>query len=284
MKIIKDVDKMKTHAKIVKKDNRLVGLVPTMGYFHEGHLSLMKAAKKQSDFVITSVFVNPIQFGPGEDFEKYPRDIRRDEELAKTCGVDVLFCPSEENLYPSGFSTYVQVEKLTERLCGKSRPLHFRGVTTVITKLLEIVRPDIVYFGQKDAQQAFVIRKMIEDLNMGITMKMLPTVREQSGLAMSSRNKYLTKSEKKDATILYKSLELAGKMADSGEREVKKITKAMKDLIAKIPSVKIEYISIVDMKLLQKVTSISGEVLVALAAFIGKTRLIDNIILNGKDG
>ena len=284
MKIIKDVDKMKTHAKIVKKDNRLVGLVPTMGYFHEGHLSLMKAAKKQSDFVITSVFVNPIQFGPGEDFEKYPRDIKRDEELAKTCGVDVLFCPSEENLYPSGFSTYVQVEKLTERLCGKSRPLHFRGVTTVITKLLEIVRPDIVYFGQKDAQQAFVIRKMIEDLNMGITMKMLPTVREQSGLAMSSRNKYLTKSEKKDATILYKSLELAGKMADSGEREVKKITKAMKDLIAKIPSVKIEYISIVDMKLLQKVTSISGEVLVALAAFIGKTRLIDNIILNGKDG
>lgn len=284
MKIIKDVDKMKTHAKIVKKDNRLVGLVPTMGYFHEGHLSLMKAAKKQSDFVITSVFVNPIQFGPGEDFEKYPRDIKRDEELAKTCGVDVLFCPSEENLYPSGFSTYVQVEKLTERLCGKSRPLHFRGVTTVITKLFEIVRPDIVYFGQKDAQQAFVIRKMIEDLNMGITMKMLPTVREQSGLAMSSRNKYLTKSEKKDATILYKSLELAGKMADSGEREVKKITKAMKDLIAKIPSVKIEYISIVDMKLLQKVTSISGEVLVALAAFIGKTRLIDNIILNGKDG
>ncbi|MFH1593122.1 MAG: pantoate--beta-alanine ligase [Candidatus Omnitrophota bacterium] len=282
MKIITDIDKMKTHAKIIKKVRRLVGFVPTMGYLHDGHMSLIRSAKKQSDIVIASIFVNPIQFAPGEDFAKYPRDSARDEGLAKNCGVDVLFCPKPEEMYPDGFSTYVNVEGLTSGLCGRSRSGHFRGVTTVVLKLLEIIRPDIAYFGQKDAQQAIVIKKMIEDLNMDMVLKILPTLREADGLAMSSRNAYLSKAERRDANVLFKALKLAEEMVDQGERNSRKIIEDMRDLIKDSPSAKIDYVSIVDTTRLEDVSEIDGEVLIALALRIGKTRLIDNVILDAK--
>jgi len=279
MKVITEIDKMKTYARIMKKENKLIGFIPTMGYFHEGHLSLMKQARKQSDKVIVSVFVNPIQFGPGEDYKKYPRNMKKDEELAKSCGTDVLFCPKKEDMYPAGFSTYVNVERLTETLCGKSRPEHFRGVTTAVIKLFEIIKPDIAYFGQKDGQQAFVVTKMLEDLNMDITMQVLPTIREEDGLAMSSRNKYLTVSERKDASSIAKSLKLATDLINSGEEDVKKIIKKMEGAL-EAPSIKIDYISIVDTENLKEVPRVRGEVLIALAAFVGKTRLIDNTFCN----
>ena len=280
MKIIDKVDKMKTYARIMKKQNKLIGFVPTMGYLHQGHHSLIDAARKQTDCVIASVFVNPIQFGPNEDYKSYPRDLKRDEELAKASGVDVLFYPSKDQMYPPEFSTYVHVEKLTETLCGKSRPGHFRGVTTCVMKLFEIIKPDIAYFGQKDAQQAFTIKKMVRDLNMDITMKILPTVREEGGLAMSSRNERLTKSERRDALVLYKSLELAREIIASGEADPKKVVKKMRDLFSGTPSAKIDYIEIVDTKRLKNVSVIRGEVLIAVACFIGKARLIDNIIFS----
>ncbi|MGB2706416.1 MAG: pantoate--beta-alanine ligase [Candidatus Omnitrophota bacterium] len=283
MKIINEVGKMKTYARIMRKENKLVGLIPTMGYLHEGHLSLIRTVRKQADVVILSIFVNPIQFAPDEDFEKYPRDIKRDEELAKSCGVDVLFYPEKKGMYPPGFSTYVNVEELTDGLCGKSRPDHFRGVTTVVAKLFEIVKPDIAYFGQKDAQQAFVIRKMAEDLNMDVTIKILPIIREEDGVAMSSRNTRLSKPERKDASVLYKSLEAAREAVNSGERDAKKLIKKMREMITASPSAKTDYISIVDVKSLKEIPRIKGEVLIALAVFIGKTRLIDNVILDTEE-
>lgn len=282
MKIITDIDKMRTYSKIMRKDGKLIGFVPTMGYFHEGHLSLIRAARKQADIVIVSIFVNPLQFGPDEDFERYPRDRKRDEEMAKSEGVDILFCPRTEDMYPDEYSTYVEVERLTENLCGGSRPGHFRGVCTVVLKLFEITKPDIVYFGQKDAQQAFVIKRMIEDLNLDIVMKIMPIVRESDGLAMSSRNVYLSESERKDATILYKSIKLAEELAKV-EMRTHIIIKKMRELIQSVPSVKIDYISIVDTKTLQDVKEIKGEVLIAVAIFIGKTRLIDNAIIKERD-
>jgi len=228
---------------------------------------------------VMSIFVNPAQFGPNEDFEKYPRDLKRDEELARSAGVDVLFCPSLKEMYPPGYATYVNVEGLTDTLCGAARPGHFKGVTTVVAKLLEIVKPDIVYFGQKDAQQAVVIKKMIEDLNTGIEMKTLPIIRDKDGLAMSSRNIYLSEEEKADALSVYQSLKKAEELINKGERDSKKIIKAMEDIIKTKRSAKIDYISIVDAKELKDLKAISGEVLIALAVFIGKTRLIDNMIM-----
>ena len=280
MKIITDIGKMKTYARIMKKENKTIGFVPTMGCLHEGHLNLIRAARKQTDIVIVSVFVNPIQFAPSEDFKKYPRDLKKDEELVKSCGVDVIFYPSEKEMYPKGFSTYVNVEGLTKRLCGASRPGHFRGVTTVVMKLFQIVMADLAYFGQKDAQQAFVIKKMVEDLNMSAIIKILPTVREESGLAMSSRNTYLAEAEKKDAGIIFKALKLAEELIISGERDSKKITKKIRIAIEEAASAKIDYISIVNTASLEEVLTIEGEVLIALAVFMGKTRLIDNVIID----
>ena len=280
MKAIKEIGKMKTYARIMKKENKLIGFIPTMGYLHEGHLNLMRTARKQADTVIASVFVNPMQFAPNEDFKKYPRDIKKDEELARACGVDVVFYPSDKDMYPPGFSTSVNVDKLTDVMEGASRPGHFKGVTTAVMKLFEIVKPDIAYFGQKDAQQAAVIKKMVEDLNMDITLKIMPTVREEDGLAMSSRNAYLSKPERKDAACLYESLKLAEEAFSSGEKNAKKIKKIIKDTISKKPSAKIDYISIVNAESLESVTELKGKALVALAVFVGKTRLIDNIILD----
>ena len=283
MKVITKIDKMKTYARIMKKEGKLVGFAPTMGSLHEGHLNLFRTAKKQSDALIASIFVNPVQFGPEEDFKKYPRDIKKDEELAKASGVDILFYPEKDDMYPEDFSTYVNVEGLTEGLCGKSRPGHFRGVTTVVMKLFEIIKPDIAYFGEKDAQQAFVIKKMVEDLNMDVTMKVMPTVREEDGLAMSSRNAYLTKAERKEAVSIHRSLDLAEELITSGEKESKKIIKKMKDLLSENSSLKVDYISITDTKALKDAPLAKGEILIALAVFAGKTRLIDNKIINTEE-
>ena len=279
MKIIDSIPRMSTFSKILKKEGKVIGFVPTMGYLHEGHLSLIKTAKKHTDVVIVSVFVNPIQFGPSEDFDKYPRDPKRDEDLACFAGADVIFYPSTKEMYPKGYSTYVDVENLTEGLCGASRPGHFRGVATVVAKLFGIVKPNMAYFGQKDAQQAIVIKKMVKDLNMDVELKVLPTVREPDGLAMSSRNINLSGPERQDAFVLYLSLNKAESMIKEGEREAKKIIKAMKDLIEEKKSARIDYVSIVDTENLKPLGNISGEVLIALAVFIGKMRLIDNIII-----
>ena len=281
MKVVDTIPRMSTLVKIFKKEGKSISLVPTMGYLHEGHLSLVKAARKHTDVVVMSIFVNPIQFGPKEDFEKYPRDLKRDEELATAAGVDIIFHPSANDMYPAGYSTYVNVERLTDGLCGALRPGHFKGVATVVAKLFEIIRPDIAYFGQKDAQQAIVIKKMAKDLNMGVEIKIMPTVREPDGLAMSSRNVYLSAGERKDALVLYEALKKAEELIGSGERDTKKIVKAMEGMIKSVPTAKIDYVSIVDTANLKEVRSITGEVLVALAVFIGKTRLIDNIILKG---
>ncbi len=279
MKVVDSISRMSTLVKMLKKEGKSVGLVPTMGYLHEGHLSLVRTAKKHTDVAVISIFVNPAQFGPGEDFDKYPRDFKRDEELARSAGADILFYPSVKDMYPKGYSTYVNVEALTDTLCGVSRPGHFRGVTTVVAKLFGIVKPDVAYFGQKDAQQAIVIKKMAEDLNMGIEVKALPTVREQDGLAMSSRNVYLSNGERQDAMSLSQALARAEALVKQGERDPGKLIKAMEEIIQKKPSARIDYVSIVDTTGLKPMDKITGEILVALAVFIGKTRLIDNVII-----
>lgn len=278
MKTIDNIQKMSMLVRIWKKESKTIGFVPTMGALHNGHLSLVKAAKQHTDVVVVSIFVNPKQFVVGEDFDRYPRDLKRDEELARGSGTEILFCPSIEDMYPKGYATYVDVERLGQALCGSSRPGHFKGVATVVAKLFGIVKPDIAYFGQKDAQQAIIIRKMVEDLNMGVDVKVLPTVREKDGLAMSSRNTYLSENERKEAIVLYDSLRKADSMIDQGERSAKKILKAMEETMREKPGVKVDYISIIDTRELKPVDTISAETLIAVAAYVGKTRLIDNII------
>ncbi|MDD5428062.1 MAG: pantoate--beta-alanine ligase [Candidatus Omnitrophica bacterium] len=281
MKVVDTIPRMSTLVKIFKKEGKSISLIPTMGYLHEGHLSLVRAARKHTDVVVMSIFVNPMQFGPKEDFEKYPRDLKRDEHLAASAGVDVIFHPSVSDMYPAGYSTYVEVCGLGDTLCGASRPGHFKGVTTVVAKLFQIVRPNIAYFGQKDAQQAIIIKKMTEDLNMGIEIKIMPIVREPDGLAMSSRNAYLSPAERKNAPALYESLKKAETLVRSGEKDAAKIIKATEDMIRVIPNAKIDYVSMVDPRNLKKIKTVTGETLIALAVFIGKTRLIDNIIVKG---
>jgi len=278
VKLIDTIPRMTTLVKMLKKEGKTIGFVPTMGYLHEGHLSLVKAAKKHTDVVVMSIFVNPLQFGPREDFEKYPRDIKRDEQLASEAGVDVIFCPSAKDMYPEGYATYVNVETLTETLCGASRPGHFKGVTTVVAKLFHIVKPDVAYFGQKDAQQAIIIKKMVQDLNLDIEIKVMPIIRESDGLAMSSRNVNLSEEERREALVLHQALKKAEAMIDDGERDAKKIAKTMEAMIGQTGNVRKDYLSIVDAKHLDPVATVSGEVVIAVAAFVGKTRLIDNII------
>jgi len=267
---------MSTFVKMMKKEGKSIGLVPTMGYLHEGHLSLVKAAKKHTDVVIMSIFVNPLQFGPKEDFEKYPRDLKHDEEAAREAGVDVVFYPSGKDMYPEGYATYVTVEKLTGSLCGESRPGHFRGVATVVTKLFNIVKPEVAYFGQKDMQQAMIIKKMASDLNMETEVKVMPVFREKDGLAMSSRNKYLSAAERSDAAVIHQSLKNAEMLIKNGERDAGKIIKAVEDMIKTKQSARIEYVQLVDTRELKSVKTITGEIALAVAAFVGKTRLIDN--------
>jgi pantoate--beta-alanine ligase len=251
-----------------------------MGALHIGHISLIEAAVKTCDFVVVSIFVNPTQFGPDEDLEKYPRPFEDDLEVCRKAGVDVVFAPTPEQMYPGENLTWINVEKLTEPLCGQFRPGHFRGVTTVCAKLFNIVAPDVAFFGQKDAQQAIVIKRMAADLNMLLEIVICPTVREPDGLAVSSRNKYLTGEQRKDATYVYKALNKCRQMIDAGITDAQKIVAEMCDILQQASSIKIEYVSIVDAGTLGNIDRIAGKVLAAVAIRIGPARLIDNILVD----
>ncbi len=256
-----------------------VGFVPTMGYLHKGHLALVKQARIENSHVIVSIYVNPTQFGSGEDFGTYPRELNHDLELLREEGADIVFVPSDNEMYPPEFYTWVDVEKITERLEGASRPGHFRGVATVVAKLFNIVQPSRAYFGQKDAQQVVVIKRMVSDLNLGIDILVVPTVREEDGLAMSSRNIYLNPRERQAATILFKALDLARQLRRNGENDANKLRKQMTSLIKKEPLAQIGYVSIADTETLEELNLIDGPALASLAVLIGKTRLIDNMPL-----
>jgi pantoate--beta-alanine ligase len=256
-----------------------VGFVPTMGYLHEGHLALVKQARIENSAVIVSIYVNPTQFGPREDFGAYPRELNRDLELLRGEGVDIVFVPSGDEMYPPEFSSWVDVEKVTERLEGASRPGHFRGVATVVAKLFNIVQPTKAYFGQKDAQQVVVIKRMVADLNMGIEIVVVPTVRESDGLAMSSRNIYLSLGARQAATILFKALTLARQLREGGEKDAGKIRRQMTSLIQKEPLAQVDYVSVADPETLEELDLIDRPALASLAVRIGKTRLIDNMPL-----
>ena len=270
--------------KTIKEMRRLnlpqpVGFVPTMGYLHEGHLALVRQARAENSSVVVSIFVNPTQFGPHEDFKKYPRDPERDLALLGKEGTDVVFMPSAGEMYPPGFNSWVEVGKIAERLEGASRPGHFRGVATVVARLFDIVQPDRAYFGQKDAQQLLVVKRMVAELNMKLEVVAVPTVREPDGLAMSSRNTYLNPEERKAAVILYQALSLAQKLFSGGEKDTKLIRRQMKELIQQQPLAQIDYISIADAETLDELATVKPPALVSLAVKIGKTRLIDNVVL-----
>jgi len=276
MQVVKTIPEIRA---LRQKLSGTVGFVPTMGYLHEGHLALVKQAKVENSAVIVSIYVNPTQFGPREDFGAYPRDLNRDLELLKKGGTDIVFVPSDEEMYPSEFSSWVDVEKVTERLEGAARPGHFRGVATVVAKLFNIVQPSRAYFGQKDAQQVVVIKKMVADLDMGIEVVVVPTVRESNGLAMSSRNVYLSPKERQAATILFKALTLAQQLDKSGEKDAEKIRRQMAALIQKEPLAQIDYLSIADAETLEELNLLDRPAVASLAVRIGKTRLIDNMPL-----
>lgn len=250
-----------------------------MGYFHKGHLSLMDRARDEADLVVVSIYVNPKQFGPNEDLEVYPRDFKRDEKLAIDHGVDIIFYPDNNEMYPEGFKTYVYTEDLSRKLCGKSRANHFRGVTTIVAKLFNIVRPDLAFFGQKDHQQAIILQRMVEDLNFPVKMIIAPIIREKDGLALSSRNKYLSPEERRQATVLYKALRRAKKLVEGGEESAAEIKKQITEKIETSPLANIEYVEIVNKKNLNAAETISKGTFAAVAVFYGQTRLIDNIIL-----
>ncbi|RKY98951.1 MAG: pantoate--beta-alanine ligase [Candidatus Hydrothermota bacterium] len=278
MKIIKKIAEMQKIANDLRQQGKSIGFVPTMGYLHEGHLSLMKCARKENDVVVISIFVNPIQFAPGEDYERYPRDEEGDIRKAKEAGVDIVFIPDVKDMYSDNYSTYVEEKVLSAGLCGARRPGHFKGVTTIVAKLFNIVKPHRAYFGKKDYQQLRVIERMARDLNFDIEIIGCPIVREPDGLAMSSRNVYLNQEERKSALCLYKSLLLAQNMIKKGERNPAIIKKAMEEFILKHPHVKkIDYIEIVDRYTLQPVDKLTGNELIALAVFVGPARLIDNM-------
>ncbi|MHC4085378.1 MAG: pantoate--beta-alanine ligase [Planctomycetota bacterium] len=280
MEVAETIKSVRSLVKTARIAGKKIGFVPTMGALHVGHISLIKAAVKECDFVVVSIFVNPTQFGKGEDFEKYPRPLEADLDICRKGGVDVVFLPTPDQMYPTKNITWVNVEKLTETLCGESRPGHFRGVATVCAKLFNIVGPDVVFFGAKDAQQAVVIKRMVADLNMPMDIVVCPTVREDSGLAVSSRNKYLTEEQKKDAALIYKSLEKCREMIEAGTTNTGQITAEMRKILSQAPSIQIEYVSIVDAENLQKFDKIIGEVLAAVAVRIGPARLIDNIVVD----
>jgi pantoate--beta-alanine ligase len=283
MKVINQVTELKAVVQQQRRAGKTVGLVPTMGYLHEGHLTLMRQAKAEQDVVIASIFVNPLQFGPNEDYAVYPRDAERDSALAAGAGVDILFMPTVEEMYPQGYQnmlTTVDVDKVTRKLCGASRPGHFRGVATVVTKLFNIVTPDVAYFGQKDAQQVVVIRRMVEDLNMNVHITAVPIVREASGLALSSRNAFLSPAERQAALVLSQSLRLAESLLRAGQSDAHSIVAAMRSLIEQEPLADIDYVSVIDVNTLEAVTAVAKTALIAVAVKIGKTRLIDNMLWN----
>ncbi|MEW6410582.1 MAG: pantoate--beta-alanine ligase [Nitrospirota bacterium] len=279
MKLIDKISDMQHHSESLRKKGRIIGFVPTMGFLHEGHLSLIREAKKVSDVVIVSIFVNPTQFGPAEDYEQYPRDLTGDIEKVESTGGDIVFVPPVSEMYPTGYLTYVDVERITDTLCGSSRPGHFKGVATVVTKLFNIVKPHRAFFGQKDYQQTVVIRRMVRDLNMGVEIIVCPTVRELDGLAMSSRNSYLNPQERKAATVLYRSLKTAEEIIKAGERDTSVIYDKIQQIIIAEPLCSIDYINIVHPETLEDIKSITEKTVLALAVRIGSTRLIDNILV-----
>lgn len=282
MKIIEFAKEMKIYSERFRLEGKKIAFVPTMGYFHEGHLFLMREAKKMADFLAVSIYVNPTQFGPREDLSKYPRDFERDAKMAQDVGVDVIFYPSNEEMYPKGYQTYVDVEEVTKNLCGLSRPVHFRGVTTICAKLFHIVKPHIAVFGKKDYQQYITIKRMVTDLNMDLEIVGLPTVREADGLAMSSRNVYLKEEERPSALALIASLKLAQELYDQGERESSKIISQVKKIISQAPYTDIDYVKICDTETIKDVEKVGKGDFIALAVKVAKTRLIDNHVFGEK--
>ena len=276
MELVTTVEEVRSRVKQWKKEGLTVGLVPTMGYLHDGHKSLIDRAVKENDRVVVSDFVNPTQFGENEDLGSYPRDIERDSKLCEEAGAALIFHPAPEEMYAPDYCTFVDMNKLTDVLCGKTRPIHFSGVCSVVSKLFNIVTPDRAYFGQKDAQQLAVIRRMVRDLNFGIEIVGCPIVREPDGLALSSRNTYLNTEERKSALVLSQALKLGKDMMESGETDAVKIRKAMVEHIEKEPLARIDYVEIVDADSLESVQKIENKVLTAMAVYIGNTRLIDN--------
>ena len=281
MRIIETADEMRAWSYARRAEGNWIGFVPTMGALHEGHASLMRASVEQNDASVLSIFVNPTQFAPHEDYNRYPRTFEVDCELAERIGIDAVYAPRVERMYPFNYATYVEVERLTQGLCGRSRPTHFRGVTTVVTKLFHAVCPHRAYFGQKDAQQAAVIRRMTRDLDFGIEIVVLPIVREPDGLAMSSRNVYLSAEERARALCLSRGLSEARRLLESGERRVDAIVDAVRNAMS---GVQIDYIELVDADEMQPVSEIRGRVLLAVAAYVGQTRLIDNIMFDAESG
>ncbi len=280
MKAARTIKSVRNLVQAARTRGKEIGFVPTMGALHAGHLFLVKAAKRKCDFVVVSIFVNPTQFGPTEDFRKYPRPLKADLRLCKKAGVDLVFAPTAKEMYSSENLTWVDVEKLTELLCGRFRPGHFRGVATVCAKLFNIVLPDFAFFGQKDAQQAIVIRRMVADLNMPLKIVICPTIREKSGLALSSRNQYLTARQKQDATAIYKSLHKCRQLIKSGIRDSSSLKIQMKKILNRVPFLKIQYIGFVDAETLRDLKQVTGKALIAVAVELGQTRLIDNIIVD----
>ena len=270
---------MQAEAESLRRSGKTIGFVPTMGYLHEGHLSLIRIAREKADIVVLSIFVNPTQFGPGEDLDKYPRDFKKDEALANQEGVDIIFYPSNSEMYSEGYLSFVEVETIPAGLCGASRPHHFRGVTTIVAKLFNAVKPHFAVFGQKDAQQSIVIKRMVQDLNFDLEIVVAPIVREPDGLAMSSRNVYLSEPERQDALSLSQSLKMAESMIEAGEKDGQVILDMITDRIKSKTHTRIDYVEIVDGEMLKPVRELSGNILIALAVFAGETRLIDNVIL-----
>ena len=280
MQVIENINEIKSIVKEWKKQNLSIGFVPTMGFLHSGHLSLIKAARKH-DKLVVSIFVNPLQFGANEDLDKYPRDLQKDSALCEKEGVDVLFVPSVAQMYPAGFSSFVDMHSLTDKLCGASRKGHFKGVCTVLTKFFNLIKPDEAYFGQKDAQQCAVVRQMVSDLNMSVEIEICPIVRENDGLAKSSRNVYLSEAERKAALVLSRAVFLGEKLVKNGEKSAKVIEEAMRQELASEKLARIDYVAIVNANTIQSVQEIKGDILGAIAVYIGKTRLIDNFLLRG---
>uniref|UniRef100_UPI000933C62F pantoate--beta-alanine ligase n=1 Tax=Asaccharospora irregularis TaxID=29359 RepID=UPI000933C62F len=278
MRVVNRIEDVRNTVKEWKNQGLSVGFVPTMGYLHEGHQSLIKKAYEENDRIVVSIFVNPMQFGPTEDLDTYPRDLERDSKICKDAGANLIFHPEDKEMYKNDFLTFVDVNGLTEGLCAKSRPIHFRGVCTVVTKLLNIVYPDRIYFGQKDAQQLAIIKRMVRDLNIDVEVIGCPIVREEDGLARSSRNIYLSTEEREAATILNKSLSKAKTLIENGEKSSEVIINQIKETINSEPLARIDYVEVVDNLSMEKVKYIEKSVLVATAVYIGKTRLIDNFI------
>ena len=280
MKIVSTINEVRQQVKAWKKEGKSVGFVPTMGYLHEGHESLIKRAVAENDQVVVSIFVNPMQFGPKEDLASYPRDLNADSILCENAGASLIFHPEPEEMYEDAFCSYVDMNGLTDALCGLSRPVHFRGVCTVVCKLFNIVAPDRAYFGEKDAQQLAVVKRMVKDLNMDLEIIGCPIIREADGLAKSSRNTYLSPESRKSAVILSKSIFMGKKMIEDGERDASKVINAMKDMINSVPLTDIDYVEIVDVNTMKSIDEIKGEILCAIAVNVGgEARLIDNFMM-----